>query len=223
MKFKVGDMVRGKSDKYTVTNRDMTLGEVMSVEPFGIKIKILEHTNKSYIGKVYWAIISEEHFELVEEKEMSKLETLEKKYKELGEEIERLKSEKENELGKPEHGDAYWFISHSGEVKPSIWYGDVTDEIRYELGNVFKTEEEAEFKVEQIKVEAELRRFSKPFALDEQNYSIYFDHRRNMVRIDHYYFVQSNNIVFDSKEIAQKAIDTVGTDRIKKYYFGVGD
>lgn len=154
---------------------------------------------------------------------MNKLEELEKKYKELGEEIERLKSEKENELGKPEHGDAYWFISHSGEVKPSIWYGDVTDEIRYELGNVFKTEEEAEFRVGQLKVEAELRRFSRKFVANEENFLFTYDHDIDEILIDNFVWTQYTNIHFASREIALEAIDTVGEERIKKYYFGAED
>lgn len=31
------------------------------------------------------------------------------------------------------------------------------------------------------------------------------------------------NIYFSSEEIARKAIETIGEDRIKKYYFGVKD
>lgn len=31
------------------------------------------------------------------------------------------------------------------------------------------------------------------------------------------------NIYFTSEEIAEKAIETIGEDRIKKYYFGVED
>ena len=31
------------------------------------------------------------------------------------------------------------------------------------------------------------------------------------------------NIYFTSEEIAEKAIETIGEDRIKKYYFGVNE
>ena len=129
---------------------------------------------------------------------MNKLEELENKMKELASELEQLKAEKENEAWKPKDGEWYWFISQSGGQKETLWYDDEVGEIRYKLGNVFKTKEEAEFRAEQLKVEAELRRFSIPFK-------------------------ECGNVYFPSKEIAQKAIDTVGEERIKKYYFGVED
>lgn len=223
MKFKVGDKIRGISDNYLYTDKDMTLGEVMSVEPFGIKIKILEHTNESQIGKIHWAITLEEHlerFELVEEKEMSKLETLEKKYKELGEEIERLKN---GQAHKPKYAEKYLFISPSGGLMSSVWHGNAVDVRRYAIGNVFKTQEEAEFRAEQLKVEAELRRFARPFVVGEHNYTLNFDHRTNCICTFSPSYTQEGNIHFDSEKIALEAIDTVGAERIKKYYFGVED
>ena len=224
MTFKVGDKIRGISDNFKITNKDMTLAEVMGVEPLGIKIKILEHTNKSQIGKMCLAITLEEHlahFELVEENKMSTLEELEKKYKELGEEIDKLKAEKENEPWKPKDGERYWFVSHSGGEESTIWDGVPVDVRMYELGNVFKTKEEAEFRAEQLKVEAELRRFTRPFVVNQGNFMLRYDHDRNEILIEDFAFIQFSNIYFTSKEIAQKAIDTVGEERIKKYYFGV--
>lgn len=152
---------------------------------------------------------------------MNKLEELEKKYKELGEEIERLKAEKENEVCKPKKGDKYWTISYSGGVISSVWHGDAVDEARYLLGNVFKTQEEAEFRAEQLRVEAELRRFARPFVVGEENWIINYDVDCNEIIVFRYYTFQCCNIHFPSEEIAQKAIDTVGEERIKKYYFGV--
>jgi hypothetical protein len=36
-------------------------------------------------------------------------------------------------------------------------------------------------------------------------------------------YLKSGNLYFSSEEIAQKAIDTIGADRIKKYYLRVED
>ena len=154
---------------------------------------------------------------------MNKIDELEMKIKELSEEIERLKAEKENETGKLEHGDVYWFINHIGETKLATWYGDPEDKKRYELGNVFIVRWEASFKVEQLKVEAALKRFARPFDEDERNWAIIFDVDEKEITIDNERSYQSCNIHFASEEIAQKAIDTVGEERIKKYYFGVED
>ena len=152
---------------------------------------------------------------------MDKLEELETKIKELSEEIERLKAEKENESWKPKNGDKYWLRSHTGYVVQVRWMGDEAEDDIYAIGNVFRTKEEAEFRAEQLKVEAELRRFARPFDRDEENWVINYDVDDNAIIIFRYHTVQCCNIHFPSKEIAQKAIDTVGEERIKKYYFGV--
>ena len=154
---------------------------------------------------------------------MDKIEELENKIKELSEEIERLKEEKENETGKLEHGDVYWFINHIGDIKLATWYGDPEDKTRYELGNVFIAQWEASFKVEQLKVEAELRRFGRKFVPKRGNYYFQYAHQQDSLFITSVWSDQGNDIYFETVEIAQKAIETVGAERIKKYYFGVDD
>ena len=58
-KFKVGDIVRGISDRYGVTNTNMTKARVMSVRTirdYGdefLSVKILKHKDKSFIGCVF--------------------------------------------------------------------------------------------------------------------------------------------------------------------------
>ena len=229
MKFKVGDKIRGISDSYSVANRSMTLAEVVGVierpdKKYGhMDIKVIEHTDKTKIGQVYIAYNLDTDFELVEEKKMNKIDELENKIKELSEEIERLKAEKEKEVWKPKNGDKYWLISHNGYVVQVRWMGDEAEDDIYAIGNVFRTQEEAEFRAEQLKVEAELRRFARPFDEDERNWAIIFDVDEKEITIDNERSYQSCNIHFASKEIAQKAIDTVGAERIKKYYFWVED
>ena len=56
---------------------------------------------------------------------------------------------------------------------------------------------------------------------DERNWAIIFDVDEKEIITDNERSYQSCNIHFASEEIAQQAIDTVGADRIKKYYFGV--
>ena len=149
---------------------------------------------------------------------MDRFEELENKIKELSSEIERLKKEQEH---KPRYKEKYWFISLSNGVLSCLWFDDLIDKTRYELDNVFRTEEEAKFKVEQIKVEAELRKFARPFVVNKGNFMLRYDHYRDEILIEDFGFIQFSNIYFSSKEIAQKAIATVGEERIKKYYFGV--
>lgn len=155
------------------------------------------------------------------ERIMDKIEELENKIKELSEEIERLKAEKEKEVWKPKCGDKYWLISHNGYVVQVRWMGDEAEDDIYAIGNVFRTQEEAEFRVEQLKVEAELRRFARPFEENKSNWTMIYEADHKKIATYNYTSFQIHNIHFASEEIAQKAIDTVGEDRIKKYYFGV--
>lgn len=91
-----------------------------------------------------------------------------------------------------------------------------------EIGNVFKTAEEAEFAVEKLKVEEELRKFSRPFKEDEYNYFIQINSSHNNIVIDSDDCYQTQGtIYFESTTIANEATDTVGADRIKKYIFKV--
>lgn len=155
------------------------------------------------------------------ERIMDKIEELENKIKELSEEIERLKAEKEKEVWKPKCGDKYWLISHNGYVVQVRWMGDEAEDDIYAIGNVFRTQEEAEFRVEQLKVEAELRRFARPFEENKSNWTMIYEADHKKIATYNYTSFQIHNIHFPSEEIAKQAIETVGEDRIKKYYFGV--
>ena len=68
MKFKVGDKVKGLSNKYGFTNTDMYLGEVKKVGDNYIEILVLEHKNSTKIGKIYTALNPEGNFEIVKSK-----------------------------------------------------------------------------------------------------------------------------------------------------------
>lgn len=65
MKFKVGDKVKGISNDYIFTGKDMYLGEVTKVGLDEIEIKILEHKNNYYVGKIYSALFPDGRFEIV--------------------------------------------------------------------------------------------------------------------------------------------------------------
>ena len=66
MKFKVGDKIKGISDEYVITNKNMLLGEVTDVVTDGIEIKILEHKDSFCEGEEYVALYPDGNFEIVE-------------------------------------------------------------------------------------------------------------------------------------------------------------
>ena len=143
---------------------------------------------------------------------------------EFAEKIKALKAEmhKENEF--PQFGDDYWYVDSDTEVMDTASYDGEYDQGRLSIGNVFKTKDEAEFQVEKLKVEAELRKFSRPFKGEDNNYYIEIYLPDKKLSIDRSeFFKTQGTIYFESRKVANEAIDAVGADRIKKYLFGVED
>ena len=114
----------------------------------------------------------------------------------------------------------YYRIEASGGIEES--YFDATyDEYVREVGNAFLTREEAEFELERRKVEAIIRKYSKPFEGGKPNYVLVYNHSSKTTIVDCYRFMDCSSPCFESKEIAQKVINEIGRDRLKKYWFGV--
>lgn len=158
--------------------------------------------------------------------------------------MENLKEEERNQLlalikksteekpkvWKPKNGEVYYFINAIGKYEPDVWHGIETDEDMYIFGNCFKTEEEAEFAIEKQKVITEMKRFAQKHneKIDWNNeyqnkYYLYYDHECECVLIDKKCYMKTSTIYFSSIEIAQQAIETIGADRLIKYYFEVED
>lgn len=114
----------------------------------------------------------------------------------------------------------YYRIEASGGIEES--YFDATyDEYVREVGNAFLTREEAEFELERRKVEAIIRKYSKPFEVGKPNYVLVYNHSSKTTIVDCYRFMDCSSPCFESKEIAQKVINEIGKNRFKKYWFGV--
>lgn len=144
--------------------------------------------------------------------------------KELKQRIDELEQQVREEQRFPQVEDDYWCVNNDTEVSEIVWYGDNYDQGRLSIGNVFKTEEEAEFVVEKLKVEAELRKFSRPFEEGENNYHISFETYDKFIDIDSLLYRQTQGVFyFESREKVENAIESVGEERIKKYIFEVED
>jgi hypothetical protein len=154
---------------------------------------------------------------------MEKISEMENEIKNLKEEIN--KQEEPKRRWKPEFHDKYYYIDSSGVVCVGYWENYDSDKIKYALGNVFKTEEEAKFFVEQLKVLAELKEYAdddKEWNNDNEHWCISYDTDRRSIDNDgcfHYVIHTPFNIYFSSKEKVKKAINAIGEERLKKYYF----
>ena len=145
--------------------------------------------------------------------------------KELQEKIDDLeKSEKKSSRWKPEWGEVYFFITNDGYVSYKSWNNDGTDNDRYAIGNIFPTKEAAKFERERLKVIAEMQEFAYEPDWENLNtikYRIDYSYAYEQLRIDYYTSLNLSNICFKTGEQAQACIDSVGKERIKKYYFRI--
>lgn len=114
----------------------------------------------------------------------------------------------------------YYSIASDGEIIQFI-FNDVFDEDNRDMGNAFLTKEEAELERERRKIEAIMRKYSKPFEYDEDNWYIEYSHYSKHIGIDALYEYDCGIIYFESEEIARDVINKIGEDRLKKYWFRV--
>lgn len=149
---------------------------------------------------------------------------LQEELKALKERIAELEEQVKVEQEFPQDGDGYWYIDDEGYISNEKWDGLDFEEYRLAVGNIFKTKKQAEFAVEKLKVEAELRKFSKPFKEDGNNCFIQINSSYNNIVIDTDEGYQTQGtIYYETRNEALLAIESVGEERIKKYIFGVED
>lgn len=116
--------------------------------------------------------------------------------------------------------EEYYYITEDGEIETTYFDSFYDEKIR-SLGNAFLTSEEAEFEAERRRVEAIIRKYSKPFEDGKPNYVLVYNHSAKTTVVDCYRFMDCSSPCFESKEIAQEVINEIGKNRLKKYWFGV--
>lgn len=123
----------------------------------------------------------------------------------------------------PQINDEYYAINDFGIINRWNYREEVADFYAFEIGNAFKTWEEAEFELERRKVITELKKYSNTYnpkvnnfcicySYDEDDFGIYLEPLDEPDIGAHY---------FESEKMAEKAMKEVGEERIKKYLFGV--
>lgn len=132
---------------------------------------------------------------------------------------------------KPDYRRKYFYVNECGGIMNSKWYDDSIDADRYEIGNCFQTKEAADFALEKLKVEAELRRFAEEnneYEIDwedddQEKWFMYYNCDMKKIDIIYNTVLKTHCIYFSSKKIAKQAIDYIGEERLKKYYLGIED
>ena len=129
----------------------------------------------------------------------------------------------------PVEGELWYKIIGDGCTESHNWYNNDFCWQHYAIGNCFKTKAKAEFAIEKLKVIAELRRIAEKYneVVDDTKsnrfiYELRYDKNDDIIYVHARMYDQINQaITFSSSEISRKAIDCIGEQRLKKYYFEV--
>lgn len=132
-----------------------------------------------------------------------------------------------NKKWKPQHGEKYYTISTRGTIDfDNFVSGSNTDANRLLLGNVFETEEEAKKMVVKLKIINRLRELSNiKFVYDSSKlrYSIGYDIDTKKVTptMNRFTRIIPFDLYFETAKDCQNAINEIGEENLKKYYFDV--
>lgn len=145
------------------------------------------------------------------------------------EDWELYKEKKTNKKWKPQYGEKYYTINTRGTIDFDNFVAENnTDTVRLLLGNVFETEEEAKHMLEKIKIINKLRelsniRFNGNY--EQPKFVIYYDTKDQQIKNTQHNLIRELpfDVYFAAEEDCQKAIETIGEEDLKKYYFDVED
>lgn len=121
------------------------------------------------------------------------------------------------------YGDKYYCLDNAGNINYITWHEDAYNLFQREIGNVFLTHEETMFELEYLKCEAIMLKYGRRILkYKDNNYSLQFDYTGKKVYVEVWNTCQfQGSIYFGTKELAKKAINEIGEERLKKYVFQV--
>ena len=130
----------------------------------------------------------------------------------------------ERKRWRPKKGGQYWCVQSDGGVVYDHEIKIDVDDERYEIGNYFKTEEEAQRTAEWFKAFAVLRDDTKGFKPDwrdddQEKWSVVYDHEVGTMSPVNYYTSQKSVLYFATQDDAEKSIEA--HERQWLTFFGV--
>lgn len=130
-----------------------------------------------------------------------------------------------------EKGEEYYFLSDLGEILSAIDCRDKSDNFLYDIGNYFKTEEEAEEYKKKLLYQQQYKDFiGEDLATKDdwkkptfQKYATCIDHYYcNEVALSSNTYYELQGVIYSkSKEKIQDFIKKIGEDNFKKYILEV--
>lgn len=164
------------------------------------------------------------------DEEIKSIKQHELKLNELKEEIDKAEQEENSSNKMPFKKEENYYYIFPGKIDFDKWDNDEIDMWKLNQGNAFKTKEEAEDKLFQLKVEGKAREFRRI-----NNCNVSEEDLKNTKKNKYYIYydfingisINSNNLIinptklgyFSSKEIAEKFVEENKEDLIK--YFDI--
>ena len=144
----------------------------------------------------------------------------------LAEDWEVVEEKNKIKVWEPSLGDLYYYINSNGDIKFSFYNTRSID--KRCIGNFFKTDEEADHMVEKLKIIAKLREFTTVDFNDnptKTKFVICYNSELKEINISTHKYMRELpfNIYFASEEDCQKAINEIGEENLKKYYFDIAE
>lgn len=124
----------------------------------------------------------------------------------------------------PPKDSGYYYINETGKLCMNRGTSDFTNLGYYQIGNYFKSNEDAEHIIERLKIHHELQVYA-----DEHNDKkelttsyYYIVYQKDINALQYHLWrddIYANQVAFSSKAIAMEAATKIGIDRLIKYYF----
>ena len=170
---------------------------------------------------------------------MNEIEKLKEKQEELKRELEELDTQikelkEQNEIKedykrwRTQEGKSYWYIDSDCEAFKEFERNDDYDNARYEIGNYFRTKEEAKKVVEKIKIYTRLKdlalRLNEGREVNwddsaQDKWHIYYDHRGSLITtISNHSYQDLGQIYCLDKNFLEIAKREIGEENLKKLF-----
>ena len=156
---------------------------------------------------------------------LSKIDEIEKQLEELKNQVNSIEFEgiKKCVRQKPEYEEKYFFVDSS--IDYQFWEETKTDLFRFNTGNCFKTEQEAEDYKENLLTKQALKdlalELNNGVEIDWKNeeqpkFYIYYNYDRNLLSSHWYYVVKTQDVFCLNNEFLTIAKDRIGEEKLTK-------
>ena len=164
------------------------------------------------------------------DEEIKSIKEHELKLNELKEEIDKAEQEEKCNKMPFEIGENYYYIFRAGEIDFDKWDNDEIDMWKLNQGNAFKTEEEAEDKLFQLRLEGKAREFRRINNcgvseedwknMNKNKYYIYYSLINGIAINSHCINIEPTKLgFFNSEEMVKKFVEENKKDLLK--YFNI--